>query len=258
MRIDFNGITYHIFHVDEIEQARTCAGPVLIKRVCVSCGYEMYESLEHLLARKNDGCQVCLAEFLEKELAEKDLQSESARAQDALHEYDRARHERKLAIIDLDGVVANQTVRFERATRPDGSIDWTIAFDPSLVELDSIIDGTREAIRHMDDIGFSIVFLTSRPESMQIATNAWLTQHDLGCYELVCKPDAKKYVKTTVWKAEEVRLMVERLRYIHPSGIIVFIDDEQANRQAVKDLDLWVVCTDSLDDYKQDDRPIMA
>lgn len=160
----------------------------------------------------------------------------------------------KVAIIDLDGVTVDSTARFSRAKREDGSIDWSIAFTPGLVRLDILIDGADQAIRRLDDMGWSVIFLTSRPESMEVATKQWLAQHELGCYELICKPKSKQFTKTTAWKAEEVKRIAEQARAFDASAIVMFIDDELENRRAVHGLTLGIICKDSLDEYKPTDQ----
>ncbi len=87
-------------------------------------------------------------------------------------------------IIDLDGIVANSSARFEIATK-DGKIDWSLAFDPELVKLDTLIEGADTIIKQLRG---DIVYLTSRPESMWQATHTWLTQHGLGQPGIICKP----------------------------------------------------------------------
>jgi ribonucleotide monophosphatase NagD (HAD superfamily) len=76
-----------------------------------------------------------------------------------------------LAIIDLDGVIAENTERFARATKPSGGIDWSVAFDPTLVVLDTLIAGADQAVTRLENKhGYAVIFLTSRPETMREAT----------------------------------------------------------------------------------------
>lgn len=158
----------------------------------------------------------------------------------------------KLAIVDLDGVTADSTARFEQAKQgqENGKIDWAVAFAPELVSLDTLIDGADKAIRRLDDMGYGIVFLTSRPESMEAATKQWLAQHELDCYELICKPKSKQFTKTRIWKAEEVKRMTLQAKSFDESAIVMFIDDELENRRAASDLTLGIICKDCLDEYK--------
>ncbi|SRR6266567_34563 len=159
-----------------------------------------------------------------------------------------------LAIIDLDGVIASNTERFARATFY-GSIDWSVAFNPALVDLDTLIAGADLAVARLEkQLSYTVIFLTSRPETMREATEAWLAQHDLDGYELVMKQMDKQFTKTVHWKADEVRRMA-RL-----SGVesVLFIDDEANNRYAVEALGMGIAIKASLDDYAPDETAIIV
>lgn len=172
-----------------------------------------------------------------------------------------------LVIVDLDGVVVNSDKRFERAEQAKQSAlarnatdrqaineYWKTAFTPELVILDTLIEGADMAIRRLDAMAYTIVFLTSRPEHMEAATQGWLDAHDIGCYELVMKPADKQYVKTVQWKTDEVK----RMASLPGITAVIFVDDEQVHRDAIESLGLGIACKASLDDYKPDDEPIFA
>lgn len=154
----------------------------------------------------------------------------------------------KLAIIDLDGVVANADARFakaeevKKATWEDRSVElgtkertatdryWRTVFDPALVELDTLIEGVTEAIDYLfDDMGYTVVLLTSRPESMREATSKWLWEVALllpsVTRNLIMKAPAFQYTKTVTWKAG----MVQTLEALYGAIDLLIIDDEQAN-----------------------------
>lgn len=138
----------------------------------------------------------------------------------------------KLAIIDLDGVVFDSSERFKRATRSDGSINWDIAFDPRLCVLDTIIPGAREALAQLNRAKWNIVFLSSRPEAMTVATLARLVDEEIVDFriasdQLILKPKKAQYTKTIYWKND----IVERLLDGHDQ--IIFVDDEETHREFV-------------------------
>lgn len=161
----------------------------------------------------------------------------------------------KLAIIDVDGVIANSDKRFEMAKREDGSTDWKVAFNPSLLVHDELIEGVKEAIQHLYDQGYTIVYLTSRPEHMKQMSVAFLNHHGIGGPEYFDKAEADKYIKTTAWKARVVQELTRRNQYER----FLFVDDDEKNRLAVMELAMGNVdCFASLvealsaDDYRKE------
>jgi hypothetical protein len=166
----------------------------------------------------------------------------------------------QLLICDLDGVIANNEARFAKAEeakqqwiaahRVPGTgailkeygapgandIYWQTVFNPELVVLDTLIEGVPEALDKLYG-EYGVIFLTSRPESMRGATEAWLEEHDISVEHpqfgdsLVMKQPAFQFVKTITWKSG----MVQMLHKLFDADELCFIDDEPNNRQAVLD-----------------------
>ncbi len=123
-------------------------------------------------------------------------------------------------------------------------------FDPDLVQHDIIEDEAHTLISEIEARGALIVYLTSRPHTMQAATEHWLTDHDISrrCYfknygtgEL--GPDGKtdvgdRYMKTAAWKAREVSRIISLVETELGEKLawVLFADDEEANRAAVAEL----------------------
>lgn len=158
----------------------------------------------------------------------------------------------KLAIIDLDGVVANVDARFALAeevkqqwiaahmhrgvihrelSEPNATdVYWRAVFDPDRVFLDTLIDGAKAALETIRE-NRPLMLLTSRPESMRAATEQWLYDHGVLFFHersaaLVMKPTAFQYTKTVVWKAG----MVQMLASLYGAHEVLVIDDEAQNR----------------------------
>jgi hypothetical protein len=166
----------------------------------------------------------------------------------------------RIAIIDIDGVIANSDARFALARQGGdgqkgaaGSVNWSVAFEPANVVLDTLIQGADQAVQRLERLGYAIIFLTSRPESMRQATEAWLTQREMDGYEVIMKPVSALRVKTVKWKADEVA----RIASLYIVDEIIFVDDEEANRQAVEALGTGIKIKRGLDDYMDDDAPII-
>lgn len=166
----------------------------------------------------------------------------------------------KLVLVDLDGIVADSSERFNRAearrefyrqhlgdclsealARPTNhafvqkSVDdlletlyWQTAFEPALVAHDTIIDGARDALDALEIEGYTVFFLTSRPEHLRAVTSQWLVAHAvrrLWRGQLVMKPEAAQFQKTVIWKA----ITVHTLASFYGVSDLWVIDDEQKN-----------------------------
>jgi hypothetical protein len=155
----------------------------------------------------------------------------------------------RLAIIDLDGVVADATARFAKAeeakqayldemreleiTDERGAVDayWQAVFDPEHVHLDTVIEGAIDALAQLSLEGYDVVILTSRPESMREATRRWLFDQGYPVESaIIMKAPAFQYTKTITWKAG----MVQTLAALYDANVVCFVDDEESNWTALK------------------------
>lgn len=149
----------------------------------------------------------------------------------------------RLAIIDLDGVIADCSARFAVAEeakqayidamqkefsiqdeRGATDIYWQTVFNPAHVPLDTLIAGADGDIEQLEQ-RYDVIYLTSRPEHMREATYEWLTDMRLSGPRIIMKAPAFQYVKTTVWKAG----MVQTLVALYRAQEVVIVEDEQAN-----------------------------
>lgn len=169
----------------------------------------------------------------------------------------------KVAIIDIDGVIASNKDRLglakfvakllaqSKGQEPqENSIHWDIAFYPTLVKLDTPLPGVAKALEVLETAGYSIFLLTSRPETMRKATEEWLEQQGIlirGDHRLIMKDyNYHRFTKTSVWKAQIVNAIEECNNAVE----VLFIDDEQVNRDAVMALGRDnIICKPDLDDY---------
>lgn len=169
----------------------------------------------------------------------------------------------KICICDLDDVVADpykrryqadaaKTAYFQqhinvgdpqeakRIAKEAESEFYRVLFTPELVELDTLIDGVVQAIEQIEEAGYHVYFLTSRPESMREATEEWLFQQGLYTAHdnrklIMCAPAFRNnYTKTLVWKSG----MVETLTRLEEVTDLLFVDDDPKNVEAVQSADL--------------------
>jgi hypothetical protein len=122
--------------------------------------------------------------------------------------------ERPVAVVDIDGVVADVRHRLEYVmTRPK---DWDAFFaaarhDPPH---DEGIFLVRRLARDHD-----VIFLTGRPDRLRRDTSAWLEQHGIGGHRLVMRPDGDRRPAARV-KLELVRELARE------RSIAVVVDDD--------------------------------
>lgn len=137
----------------------------------------------------------------------------------------------KVVFVDLDGVIANSSVRFERAKKENGKYNWAIALDPELVVLDELIEGTPQAVLDLIDLGFEPIYLTGRPEKMRQATKVWLAIHDLPAGIIKMRKDGD-YRKASIVKTEAVGWYLAEHTDVET---VVIVDDETENATAIMD-----------------------
>jgi hypothetical protein len=129
---------------------------------------------------------------------------------------------RPLAIIDLDGVVADVRHRLHHLeSRPK---DWDAFFaaardDEAHPEGLSIVDTLAE--------DHEIVFLTGRPAHLRQATVGWLDEHGLGGHRLLMRPERDRRPAAVVKLERLEELARER-------SIGVVVDDDPRVLEAAR------------------------
>ena len=155
----------------------------------------------------------------------------------------------KVAFIDLDGVVASSDARFEQAEharqqylqehadeedveRYANKAYWKTSLNGEHVHLDTLIDGVPEALHALEAQGYVIIFLTSRPDPMREATEAWLQQYGLltSLRRLDMKPLTEQWTKTVKWKIDRLVYLAEAM----VTGEVLLVDDEVVIRQELE------------------------
>ncbi len=168
----------------------------------------------------------------------------------------------KLAVIDLDGVIADPAERFKRAeeakqvflqeaearfetvlhegttNKQASDLYWRTVFTPELVNLDTLMPDVNHNLVWLYQQQYKVIFLTSRPEHMRGATEEWLSGHVVstpGVEDiLVMKPPAAQYVKTVMWKALTIQMLIA----LYGAEEALIVDDELANLQELQKYDV--------------------
>jgi hypothetical protein len=88
------------------------------------------------------------------------------------------------AVVDLDGVVADVRHRLHHVA--GRSKDWPAFF--AAAGEDPLLDEGARTVHALAE-GYSIVYLSGRPERLRSTTEQWLRRHDLPPGPLVLRPD---------------------------------------------------------------------
>jgi hypothetical protein len=97
------------------------------------------------------------------------------------------RQARPLAIVDIDGVVADVAHRLHHLQ--GRRKDWDAFFDAA-VDDTPLAEGLAVVARLEAD--HEVVFLTGRPERCRVDTERWLDRHGLGGHRLVMRPEGTR------------------------------------------------------------------
>lgn len=156
------------------------------------------------------------------------------------------RGERPIAVVDIDGVVADVRHRVHHVSkRPK---DWGAFFaaarsDPPHVEGVELV--RRLAADH------EIVFLTGRPAHLRRDTESWLDRHGLGGHRLLMRPEGDRR------PAAHVKLRA--LRDLASGGTVaVVVDDDPMVIAAVEEAGFPVLHADWERRAPEVDRALMS
>ena len=106
-----------------------------------------------------------------------------------------SRWNNKIVIFDLDGTIADISVRRHLATKDDGRMNWTIFQDPKNIDLDIPNDKVVDMLYMIDKTDkYQIWILSGRSDVTQQATIDWLAKYDVHYDHLVMRPQNHLYM----------------------------------------------------------------
>jgi len=151
-------------------------------------------------------------------------------------------HLPKLALVDLDGVLIDATVRFKRAedlrkahptagSRESWDYYWEEALNPAFFHLDTEIAGAKEHLADLAREGYAIIYISSRLEPLRQATISWLEEHSYPPPTLLLlKVVGFKYQKTAAWYS----WMAETNAWSTGCRDLLIVSDKKANLSAIR------------------------
>ena len=131
--------------------------------------------------------------------------------------------QRMLAVVDLDGVVADVRHRLHHLSR--GGKDWPAFF--AAAADDGLLAEGSETVHRLAEV-YDVAYLSGRPERLRAVTQRWLHQQQLPDGQLLLRPDGD-YRPSRVYKVEALRGLAET------RTVVVLVDDDQRVLDAARE-----------------------
>ena len=131
-------------------------------------------------------------------------------------------------IFDLDGTLADISVRRNLATKPNGKMDWNIFLDPDNIKLDVPNDPVVKMAQFFAEGGFNIVIFSGRSDKTIHTTRSWLTRNRVPFHKLVMRDSVTNhFVPDDILKKD----MLDK--HLDIDDVFFVVDDRQ------KVVDMW-------------------
>ena len=97
-------------------------------------------------------------------------------------------------IFDLDGTLADISVRRKLSTKPNGKMNWDIFFDPDNIKLDVPNDPVVKMAQLFAKDGFNIIIFSGRSDKTKHTTLDWLTHNKVPFNKLVMRDKDRHFM----------------------------------------------------------------
>ena len=106
-----------------------------------------------------------------------------------------SRWNNKIVIFDLDGTIADISVRRHLATKDDGRMNWTIFQDPKNIDLDVPNQKVVDMLDMIDNTDkYQIWILSGRSDVTKDVTIDWLSNNGINYDHLIMRPQNYLYL----------------------------------------------------------------
>ena len=130
-------------------------------------------------------------------------------------------------IFDLDGTLADISVRKHFATKPNGKMDWDIFLDPDNIKLDVPNDPVVKMAQLFAKDGFNIFIFSGRSDKTIHTTKSWLTHNKVPFHKLVMRDKDRHFMPDEKLKKQFLD------EHSNIDDIFLVVDDRQ------KVVDMW-------------------
>ena len=131
-------------------------------------------------------------------------------------------------IFDLDGTLADISVRRKLATKPNGKMDWDIFFDPDNIKLDVPNKPVVKMAQMFAENEYNVIIFSGRTDKTKYSTRSWLSHNRVPFQKLVMR-DSKinHYTPDDILKKD----MLDK--YVDINDVFLVVDDRN------KVVDMW-------------------
>lgn len=160
-----------------------------------------------------------------------------------------------IVVLDIDGTIANNN---HRAHHVDGEKkDWVEFLKPHLVAKDVLIEGAQRALEHFRLLGYRILFLTGRNESLREVTAQWILEKlgiEVDDDSLIMR-GAGNMMTAAAYKRESA----QNLKSQFPRETFIFIDDDKYSWQGYMDIGIVLKapeCWETIFPHNEEAEPV--
>ena len=106
-----------------------------------------------------------------------------------------SRWNNKIVIFDLDGTLADITVRRTLSTKENGKMDWDVFFNPDNIDLDVPNQKVVDMLDMIDNTDkYQIWILSGRSDVTKDVTISWLNKHGIRYDHLIMRDQDNLYM----------------------------------------------------------------
>ena len=124
-------------------------------------------------------------------------------------------------IFDLDGTLADITVRKELATKSNGKLDWDVFHDPSNIKLDVPNEPVVKMAQMFAENGFTIIIFSGRSDKTKFTTRSWLSNNRVPFHKLVMRDEVRHFVPDNTLKKQFLN------EHVDINDVFLVVDDRQ-------------------------------
>jgi FMN phosphatase YigB (HAD superfamily) len=131
----------------------------------------------------------------------------------------------KYIIFDLDGTLADISLRRKKARKEDDTINWSIFFDPRNIQLDSPIESVLFLYHSMIlSAEIKVVIFSGRSDVTKQRTFDWFSEHDIVPPDIIEMRKDGDYTPDEILKKKWLYQLLED-EYISKEDILFVVDD---------------------------------